>query len=178
MSSKTSRVVPNLYLAPNTLTQRMEGPTCSGCIMIDYSHMKDGDRAGFAAFNSETGALTIRKDGKKVVLEMGESSVQLTEREKAVTKVDEKTVESVDLNPKNNRLWLRIDGDFRPGERGGRDAANFFYSLDGDHWTKIGTTDYRMRFDWRRFFMGSKFAIFNYATKKAGGDVDVDCFEY
>ena len=175
---KTSRVVPNLYLAPNTLTQRMEGPTCSATILMDYSHMKDGDRAGFAAFNSETGALTIRKDGKKVVLEMSESSVQLTEREKAVTKVDEKAVESVNLNPKNNKLWLRIDGDFRPGERGGRDAANFFYSLDGDHWTKIGTTDYRMRFDWRRFFMGSKFAIFNYATKKAGGYVDVDSFEF
>jgi hypothetical protein len=26
--------------------------------------------------------------------------------------------------------------------------------------------------------MGSKFAIFNYATKKAGGMVDVDFFEY
>ena len=75
-------------------------------------------------------------------------------------------------------VWLRIDGDFRPGERGGRDAANFFYSLDGDHWTQIGTRDYRMVFDYRRFFMGSKFAIFNYATKKAGGYIDVDCFDY
>jgi arabinoxylan arabinofuranohydrolase len=26
--------------------------------------------------------------------------------------------------------------------------------------------------------MGSKFAIFNYATKKAGGYVDVDFFRY
>jgi hypothetical protein len=35
-----------------------------------------------------------------------------------------------------------------------------------------------MVFDYRRFFMGSKFAIFNYATKKAGGYVDVDWFHY
>jgi hypothetical protein len=35
-----------------------------------------------------------------------------------------------------------------------------------------------MIFDYRRFFMGSKFAIFNYATKKAGGFVDVDSFAY
>jgi len=35
-----------------------------------------------------------------------------------------------------------------------------------------------MRFDWQRFFMGSKFAIFCYATKKKGGYVDVEDFRY
>jgi hypothetical protein len=34
-----------------------------------------------------------------------------------------------------------------------------------------------MIFDYRRFFMGTKFAIFNYATKKLGGHVDIDAFE-
>jgi beta-xylosidase len=73
-------------------------------------------------------------------------------------------------------VWLRIDADFRPTERGGRDAANFYYSLDGVQWNKIGTADYRLRFDWRRFFMGSKFGIFCYATKQKGGYVDIDAF--
>lgn len=35
-----------------------------------------------------------------------------------------------------------------------------------------------MRFDWRRFFMGTKFGIFCYATKKVGGYVDIDEFYY
>jgi hypothetical protein len=35
-----------------------------------------------------------------------------------------------------------------------------------------------MQFDYRRFFMGTKFGIFNYATKKTGGYVDVDFFNY
>jgi hypothetical protein len=35
-----------------------------------------------------------------------------------------------------------------------------------------------MIFDYRRFFMGTKFGIFNYATKKNGGYVDVDEFAY
>jgi hypothetical protein len=35
-----------------------------------------------------------------------------------------------------------------------------------------------MRFDWRRFFMGTKFGIFCYATKKTGGYVDIDEFCY
>ncbi|MBO7141323.1 MAG: glycoside hydrolase 43 family protein [Prevotella sp.] len=178
---KTSRVVPNLYLAPNTLTQRMEGPTCTGAICIEFSKMKDGDCCGFSAFNGDSGVLTLKKVGKNYFLEMSEQKVTLTEREKAVTNVDEKMVKGVAISalyPKATKIWLRIDGDFRPGERGGRDAANFYYSMDGEQWEQIGTENYRMIFDYRRFFMGSKFAIFNYATKKAGGYIDVDCFDY
>ena len=188
---KTNRIVENLYLAPNTLTQRMEGPTCSAAVNFDVTKMKDGDCAGFAAFNGDSGVLTIKKQGKKLLLEMSEQSVQLTENEKAVTSVDEKVVESVEISKKTPKsssvqefkgfssktknVYLRIDGDFRAGKN---DAANFFYSLDGETWTQIGTKDYRMTFDYRRFFMGSKFAIFCYATKSKGGYVDVDSFEY
>ena len=177
---KTNRVVPNLYLASNTLTQRMEGPTCSGAVCLDLSKMKDGDRAGLAAFNSDSGVLTIKKQGKKLTLEMSEQSCELTEREKAVTKCEEKIIESVALQ--QPKIWLRIDADFRPqtehkGFMLGTDLATFYYSLDGEQWTKIGS-DYRMSFDWRRFFMGSKFGIFCYATKKSGGYIDVAQFDY
>ena len=181
---KTNRVVENLYLAPNTLTQRMEGPTCSGYIAMDISKMKDGDCAGLAAFNGDSGVLTIKKQGKKYVLEMSEQKVSLTEREKAVTNVEVKVIETVDLSAafksqtsksKSQIIYLRLDGDFRPGHH---DVANFYYSLDGEKWTQIGTKNYRMIFDYRRFFMGTKFGIFNYATKKAGGYVDVDAFVY
>ena len=176
---KTNRVVPNIYLAPNTLTQRMEGPSCSGIIVMDLSKMKDGDRAGLAAFNSDTGALTVKKTGKKLTLEMNELKVELTDRNKEVKNVEEKTIESIEL--KQQKVWLRIDADFRPvktqGFMPGKDLATFYYSLDGETWTKMGS-DYKMGFDWRRFFMGSKFGIFNYATKKAGGYVDIDTFDY
>ncbi len=86
---KTARVVDNLYLAPNTLTQRMEGPTCSATVRLDVSHLKDGDRAGLAAFNGQSGVLTIRKDGRRLTLEMSEQQVNL--------KGDNKEVESVDF---------------------------------------------------------------------------------
>ena len=170
---KTSRVVPNLYLAPNTLTQRMEGPRCTGAVTLDLRKMNDGDCAGLAAFNGDSGVLTIRKQGRRYVLTMSEQTVALSDREKAVTSVDEKVVETVDL-PKTETLRLRIDADFNVG----RDVAAFYYSLDGVQWTRIGTADYKMRFDYRRFFMGTKFAIFNYATKRSGGYIDVDRFDY
>jgi len=182
---KTNRVVENIYLAPNTLTQRMEGPQCSAYIVVDYSNMKDGDCAGFAAFNSDTGGLFIKRTGKNYFLEMNELSVQLSERNKEVTKVDQKMVEGVALSklyPKAKKIWLRIDADFRPNQdgrrMGGADKANFYYSMDGEQWTQIGTKDYRLSFDWRRFFMGTKFGIFCYGTKPKGGFVDVDEFCY
>ena len=168
---KTARVVPNLYLAPNTLTQRMEGPKCTGSVALDLSKMKDGDIAGLAAFNDNSAVMAIKKVGKKLTLELSEQKVKLSQREKKVENVDIKVVESVEL--KQQKIWLRIDANFVPRT----DIANFSYSLDGKEWTKIGG-DYRMGFDWQRFFMGTKFGIFNYATKKVGGYVDIDEFAY
>ena len=168
---KTSRKVDNLYLAPNTLTQRMEGPTCSGRVKLDLSGMRDGDLAGFAAFNDDTGALVVRKKGKRLVLNLAEWSVTLSKQEKVVEKVDERITGSHPLT--STTVWLRIDADFNVG----RDIATFYYSLDGTTWTRLGG-EYKMHFDFQRFFMGSKFAIFNYATKKPGGWIDADYFEY
>jgi beta-xylosidase len=117
---------------------------------------------------------------------MNELKVALSDTDKEVTNTEEKIVESTYINAQsrtnNGKLlvWLRIDADFRPvsdGIGGGRDVASFFYSLDGSQWTKIGS-DYKMGFDYRRFFMGTKFGIFCYATKKRGGWVDIDNFIY
>ena len=175
---KTNRVVNTLYLAPNTLTQRMEGPQCSGAIEMDLSHMKDGDCAGLAAFNSDTGALCVKKRGGKLVLQMNELSVKLTDRDKEVAENKENCIAEIPLH--QTKIWLRVDADFRPvkGRQGGHDAANFYYSLDGSEWTQIGTARYPLRFDWQRFFMGTKFGIFNYATKRTGGYVDINQFIY
>ena len=51
----------------NTLTQRMSGPKCSGVVAMDISKMKEGDVAGFCAFNGLSGVLAV-------VMENGKSS--------------------------------------------------------------------------------------------------------
>jgi len=170
---KTSRVVNNLYEAPNTLTQRMTGPTCAATVKIDVSHLSDGDCAGLAALNGHSGVLTIRKDRGRLELSMSEQEVKLTEKEKAVERVDVKTVETVAIGARQKVLWLRIDGNFRPG----RDVATFYYSTDGREWERIGS-DYKMRFDYRLLFMGTKYALFCYATKRTGGYALFDDFVY
>lgn len=167
---KTSRVVENLFAAPNTITQRMEGPKCSGVVALNVSKMKDGDVTGFSAFNGDAGLLSVKMEGKKKFLIMSSNSVVL-DNAKAIkdVKVDEKA--RIEL--KKKVVYLRIDGDFNLN----KDIATFYYSFDNKNWKQMGG-DYKMIFDYRRLFMGSKFAIFNYATKSTGGFVDVDFFHY
>ena len=173
MRLKTSRVVPNLYVAPNTLTQRMEGPECKGIVKMDISKMKDGDVAGLSAFNGDAGVVQVKKQGKKLILVAESQSCKMTDKEKLITDVAITEAYRQELDKKTKDVYFRLDADFRPG----KDLATLYYSIDGENWTKV-LSDYKMIFDYRRFFMGSKFAIFNYATKKKGGLVDVDWFRY
>lgn len=168
---KTSNVVESIFAAPNTISQRMEGPQCTVTVTLDISHLHDGDHAGLSAFNGDSGLLSIVREGKKTQLVMSEASVLLSDKDKTITDVKSTNIESVPL--KQGRVYLRMDADFLPG----RDIALFSYSLDNRNWKKIGR-DFKMKFDYRRMFMGTRAAIFCYATKKSGGYLDVDKFEY
>ncbi|MDR0699969.1 MAG: hypothetical protein LBG28_12285, partial [Tannerella sp.] len=56
------------------------------------------------------------------------------------------------------------------------DNAKFYFSLDNENWTQLGAEFY-MIYNLVHF-MGNRFAIYNYATKTAGGYVDIDFFNY
>ena len=47
-------------------------------------------------------------------------------------------------------------------------------------WADVPDLDGRvaLRFDHTRFFMGTKFALFYYATKEPGGHADFDRFDF
>lgn len=167
----TSRVVDNLFNAPNTISQRMAGPACSATVCIDISAMHDGDVAGFSAFNGDSGVLAIERTNGHYELAMQEQSVSLADDNKLVTGVA--VTEHTRLPLDATKVYLRIDADFRPGT----DIARFFFSTDGTAWHRIGP-DFKMRFDYRRLFMGTRFAIFNYARRAAGGHIDVESFDY
>lgn len=168
---KTNRVVDNLFLAPNTISQRMEGPECSGVVALDVVHMKEGDVAGFSAFNGDAALLSVIVRNGKKYLTMSVDSVSLDSSNKAVLDVKSEEKEQLELN--QSVVYLRIDGNFRLNH----DIASCYYSLDNKNWKKIGE-DFKMKFDYRRLFIGTRFAIFNYATNSLGGYVDVDYFDY
>ena len=170
MRLKTARVVNKLNLAPNTLTQRMSGPEFTGSVLIDFSNMKDGDICGLAAFNGDSGVLRIVKKGGKAVLQLTEEK-SVFKQPRNIERVDVNVIKEVRL--KGKQVYLKVHGDFNPG----KDLATFSYSIDGNSWTTFDTP-IPMRFDYTRHFMGTKFAIFNYATKKLGGYIDVDWFHF
>ena len=165
-------VAPNLFLARNTLTQRMVAPRCTGEIRLDVSGMKDGDRAGLAAFQSDSAVLAVVCAGGRKRLVMSEEKSVFDAgpgRRHPRAEVAEK--ESVELT--SDCVYLRVRADFRPHQ----DWAEMDWSADGRSWRRIGTR-VPLHFDWQRFFTGSRFAIFCYPTKTPGGHVDVDYFHF
>jgi beta-xylosidase len=78
-------------------------------------------------------------------------------------------VESLPL--KQEKVYLKAECDFREM----KDVADFYYSLNGEEWIKIGS---RLKMEYTLpHFMGYRFGLFNYATKTPGGYVDFDYFE-
>ena len=166
---RTSVMANSIYDARNTFTWRTWGPTCADTVTIDASKMNDGDFAGLAALNGDSGVLSIKKEGKKTFLIFSEEKVSLSNDKKEITNVDKKEIERVEIPKKNlSSISLVMTGDFNPK----RDIANFFYSFDGNQFKQIGG-DYKMIFDYRRLFMGSRYALFYYPTKKVGGVINV-----
>nr|MBP7472691.1 glycoside hydrolase 43 family protein [Prevotella sp.] len=168
---ETSDIASSIYDAKNTISQRMEGPCCSGAVSIDISNMNIGDRTGLAVFNGKSGLLVVEKNENGLSLSMQTALVNFDDKDKTILSVDKTEKAKVLLNIK--KIYLKIDADFRPN----KDIATFFYSVDGKQWCPIGES-FKMEYDFRRLFMGTRYAIFNYATKSVGGYVDVDYFHY
>ncbi len=153
----TGRVEATLLEARNTLTQRMFGPHCSGSISLDVSSMKDGDIAGLAAFQKNYGFVGVKMVGnsRSIVTVNGASGMPV---ETGVIPLGQKTIS------------LKVEANFENRT----DLAHFYYSLDGTTWKSIGAP-VKMSYTLPHF-MGYRFALFNFATKAAGGSVDFDYF--
>ena len=135
------------------------------------AHMKDGDVAGFSAFNGHSALLSVVAEGEKKCLSMSTNIVNLAPKDKAVLGAEINDKAKIELN--SNFVYLRIETNFNLG----KDWATFFYSLDNKEWIQIGEP-FKMIFDYQKLFMGTRYAIYNYATKSTAGYVDIDFFEY
>lgn len=144
--------------ARNILTQRTFGPECSGNVAIDVTHMKDGDIAGFAAFQKKYGYVAVKMDenSKSIVMINGSSEEEIE-------------VEKIPIS--EDQVYFKIDFDFKNQT----DKAYFYYSLNGLAWKSIGRP-LQMEYTIPHF-MGYRFALFNFATKSIGGHVDFDYFK-
>jgi beta-xylosidase len=165
----TGRIDNTVLSARNTLTQRTFGPVSSATTKIDVTNMKDGDYAGMIALQQRFGVVCVKmEDGAKSIVMMGVAAQQ-TERRGAGGRTSQPVeIESVPLT--QSIVYFKIDCDFRNRT----DKANFYYSLDGKTWTRIGST-LQMAYSLQHF-MGYRFGLFNFATKSTGGYADFDYY--
>ncbi|MFC7247253.1 glycoside hydrolase 43 family protein, partial [Catellatospora aurea] len=164
---QTATVTNDLYNARNTLTHRIQGPTSTATITLDYSTMRDGDRAGLAMLRDQSAWIGVKRDNgtTRVVMTNGltmDSSWNTTGTGS----------ENASASISGGRIWLRVNADIRPGS--GR-QARFSYSTDGTNFTALGSA-FTLNNAWQ-FFMGYRFGIFNYATQALGGSVTVSRFD-
>src|SRR4029078_157088 len=59
---QAATVTNDLYSARNTLPHRIQGPSSTATIELDYSTMRDGDRAGLALLRQASAWIGIKRD--------------------------------------------------------------------------------------------------------------------
>jgi beta-xylosidase len=155
------RISKNVLEARNTLTQRTEIPHCECITALDTSNMKNGDRAGLIALQSNYGTVGIHIDeeGNKFITKCKNSGNS-----------NEEIEEKIEFN--SDKIYLKIDFDYEDS----RDIATFFYSLDDVEYIKIGN-DLQMLYTLDHF-MGYRIGLYSYATLETKGMADFEFFRY
>ncbi len=165
----TGRIDSTVLSAKNILTQRTFAPTSSATTKVDVTNMKDGDYAGMIALQARYGMVCVKmENGTKSIVMMTPAAQQRGPRGRHNPPSPPVEVESVPLT--QDTAYFKIDCDYRNRS----DKAYFYYSLDAETWTRIGSV-VQMTYSMPHF-MGYRFGLFNYATETAGGHVDFDYY--
>ncbi|MER6345003.1 family 43 glycosylhydrolase [Streptomyces sp. NPDC001595] len=167
LTLRTATVTYDLYWARNTLTHRIQGPTSTATVQLEHSAMRDGDRAGLALLRDSSACISLKRES---------GTTRLVMRNGITMDSDWNTTsggtEVASANVSGGVVWLRANADIRPGSPR---SGTFSYSTDGVNFTRLGPA-FTMGNSWQ-FFMGYRFALFNYATQALGGSVRIPRFE-
>jgi len=164
---KTATVTEDFYLARNTLTRRITGPKSTATMEMDVSSMANGDVAGLGVMRHISAWIGVMKTdgGVEVVVRTGIS-------------LDKKFLRTTSKGSAGKmekfggaKVWLRATADIRPGSS---NRAEFSYSRDGTTFKQLGT--FGLAKGWEGYFLGYRWALFNYASKALGGSVKVSSF--
>lgn len=151
----TGRIDTSFVTTRNTLTQRTVGPQSTGETSLDLSGLKEGDIAGLGVLQDKYGYVGVKLENGKKTIRMVKGS-------------NGKVVEEIPYN--QEEIYFKITCDFKDK----KDIAHFYYSENGKNWKEIGEP-LKMEYTLGQF-MGYRYALFNYATKTAGGYADFDYF--
>ncbi|KAJ3547435.1 hypothetical protein NM208_g1513 [Fusarium decemcellulare] len=188
----TATVADNLYLAANTLTHRTIGPSSTATFCVNWSQLKDGDRAGVSMFRDQSAYIGIHRNAQVGTLVYVED-IRLTPPENHVGwmngrpvsrdwEVTSKGTVKAEMpldSTQYERLWLRVKVNVAAAcveeyEKEPRQAT-FEYSYDGSTFKQLGPlfTLTNSPTGW----IGYRFGVFNFATKALGGQLAVEYCE-
>lgn len=168
LTLQTATVTNDLYRARNTVTRRILGPQSTATIELDYAQMSDGDAAGLALLRDSSAWIGLRRSGGATrVVRVDGLAMDTSNWTTSNT-----GTETASAAVSGGTIWLRVSADIRPGSN--RDGI-FSYSTNGVDFSPLGQP-FRLNANWQ-FFMGYRYAIFNYATQSLGGAVTVRSFE-
>lgn len=154
-----------LWKCPNVLTQKLVCPEFTADICLDYSHLKDGSRAGAVMMGGQYTYICVSRSGSDIKLRLFESEGSDADK-KDVLK------ETYELSNSNgeNKCYIRFI--FAKKEESGFPSLNIMYSEDGANYNKTGCEFVPSDHTW----VGAKTGIF------AASDADIEgsyaTFEY
>ncbi len=171
LTLRTATVANDLYWARNILTDRIQGPTSTATIQLDYATMRDGDRAGLALLRdlsawsaSNETAAPHGCDGQRLDHGQQLEHHRLRHRHRHRHRSRERQ--------RHGRSHLAARGRRHPPRR--LPSGNLLHSTDGTNFTRLGPA-FTMGDTWQ-FFMGCRFTLTNYATRTLGCSVRIARF--
>lgn len=170
LTIKTDKIVANPVQAVNTLTQRTVTEKCFGSVVLDAVNINEGDYAGMCALEGEYAFIAVTKRDGKFYL----------------TTADHKIKQGVPANPAEAPHFLEeieiaspkitLALKFNLTHNKENVQLMYFDEAKGD-FVRLGQLSSRLRYTLDQF-VGVRFALFNYSTKKAGGKASFTDFKY
>lgn len=164
---QTATKTDDFFMARNTLSHRILGPSSTCTIKLNYSSMVDGDKAGLAVFRYDAAFIAVSKDGTTITVQMVDKLLMANSNGWKTTQKGT-VIASDDIS--GGTIWLRVNADISTGTS----AAKFAYSVDGSTFKALGQTHTML--DGAVFFLGDRYGVFNMGTKSLGGQVVVNSF--
>ena len=175
---KPVSLAPNVLRARNSPSQRLPGPRCDTEVLLDFSGLQAGDRAGICAFQSNYASVGIAVD------ENGEKRLSVMQRagggnKRMLGADDDGSQEMLALPVPDgvSTVALKISYIFDPADDNDtkRDFATLAYSFDGGkNWSDCGI-ELQMRYT-LDIFMGYRTFLYCYSTLATGGHADFDYY--
>lgn len=164
------------WTARNTLTQKGQGPWSRGEVVLDVSHLAQGDVCGFGTlgkFNGNIAVLGGAAGVRTLRMEVVEDAVggRRVDTRVASVPLPQASGPAAGERQAPAMLHLRTDMDFFANQ------GEVAYSIDGKEWHNLGGR-FPLGYDWRTgTFQGQQFALFCYNPQPGTGYLDIDSFK-